>query len=104
MNGPGLTIGRGVAMEMARMAACDVPGAVRVARRGPGWRAWRAGSAVDIRIRTGRVQVRIHVIARPMQSLMMVASGVHSAVGATLERLLGLELRSIAVAVDAVGG
>ncbi len=104
MSGPALTVGRDVVTEMARMAAYEVPGVVRVARRGPGWRAWLAGPAVDVRIRAGRVQVRIHVIVRPAQSLTVVAAGVRSAVGATVERLLGLELGAITVVVDAVGG
>jgi uncharacterized alkaline shock family protein YloU len=104
MSGPALTVGRSVVTEMARMAAYEVPGVVRVGRRGPAWRAWLAGPAVGVRIRDGRVQVRIHVIARPAQSLAAVAAGVRSAVGATVERLLGLELGSITVVVDAVGG
>ena len=104
MNGPALTVGRSVVTEMARMAAYEVPGVVRVARRGPAWRAWLAGPAVGVRIRGGRVQVRIHVVVRPAQSLGTIAAGVRSAVGATVERLLGLEPGSITVVVDAVGG
>lgn len=99
-----LTVGRSVVTEMARMAAYEVPGVVRVGRRGPAWRAWIAGPAVGVRIRGGRVQVRIHVVARPAQSLAEVAAGVRLAVQATVERLLGLELGSITVVVDAVGG
>ena len=104
MSGPALTVGRGVVTEMARLAAYEVPGVVRVGRRGPVWRAWLAGPAVGVRIRRGRVQVRVHVVVRPAQPLPVVAAGVRSAVQATVERLLGLELGSITVVVDAVGG
>ena len=104
MSGLRLTVSRGVIVEMSRMSAYEVPGVVRVARRGPAWRAFIAGPAVGVRIRDGRVQVRVHVIARPARSLIHVASGVRSAVAATVERLLGLELGSVTVVVDAVGG
>lgn len=104
MTGLSLTVSRGVIVEMARLAAYEVPGVVRVARRGPAWRAWLAGPAVGVRIRDGRVQVRVHVIARPAQPLGRVAAGVRSAVAATVERLLGLELGTVTVVIDAVGG
>ncbi len=104
MTGLHLTVSRDVIVEMTRMAAYEVPGVVRVARRGPAWRAFLAGPAVGVRVRDGRVQVRVHVVARPAQSLIAVASGVRGAVAATMERLLGLELGSVTVVVDAVGG
>lgn len=104
MTGLSLSVSRGVIVEMSRLAAYEVPGVVRVARRGPAWRAWLAGPAIGVRVRGGRVQVRVHVIARPSQSLVQVAAGVRSAVAATVERLLGLELGSVTVVVDAVGG
>jgi hypothetical protein len=44
MSGPVLSVGRSVVTEMARMAALEVPGVVRVGRHGPAWRAWLEGS------------------------------------------------------------
>ena len=86
------------------MAALEVPGVVRVGRHGPAWRSWLAGPPVGVRIRHGRVHVRVHVVARPAHSLPEIAEGVRTAVAATVERLLGQELGSISVVIDAVGG
>jgi len=104
MSGPVLSVGRSVVIEMARMAAYEVPGVVRVGRHGPAWRAWLEGPPVGVRIRGGRVEIRVHVVARPAHSLQEIAAGVRSAVQATVERLLGMELGSISVVIDAVGG
>jgi uncharacterized alkaline shock family protein YloU len=104
MSGPQLSLGRGVVSEMTRRAAADVPGVIRVARRGPWWRAWLAGPAVSVRIRDGRVHLRVHVLARSGESLPAVGAAVRSAVGATVERLLGMQLGSVTVVVDGVGG
>jgi uncharacterized alkaline shock family protein YloU len=89
---------------MARLAARDVPGVVRVARRGPAWRAWLAGPAIEVRIRDGRVHLRVHLHVRTGQSLPAVAAAVRAAIRATVERLLRMQLGSITVVVDGVGG
>jgi uncharacterized alkaline shock family protein YloU len=104
MNGPSLSLGRGVVAEMARLAAAKVPGVIRVGRRGPAWRAWLAGPAVGVRIRDGRVHLRVHVHVRPGQPLPTVAAAVRAAIAATVERLLGMQLGSVTVVVDGVGG
>lgn len=102
MSGPILSVGRGVIVEMARLAAMEVPDVVRVARGG------RVGSglfgrSVSVRVRRDRVDVRIWVIARPAADLRALSAGVRGAVGAAVERLLGLELGSVTVVVDGVG-
>ncbi|MEZ0240078.1 MAG: Asp23/Gls24 family envelope stress response protein, partial [Chloroflexota bacterium] len=51
-----------------------------------------------------RVQVRVTVVARPGHALVPLTRQVRSAVGATIERLLGLQLDSVTVTVDGVGG
>jgi uncharacterized alkaline shock family protein YloU len=104
MTGPSLSLGRGVVAEMARLAAAGVPGVARVGRRGPRWRAWLAGPPVAVRIRDGHVHLRIHVQVRPGQSLPAVGGSVRAAVAATVERLLGMQLGSVTVVVDGVGG
>ena len=69
MNGPELTIGRGVIAELVRLAAFEVPGVARVGRGGPAWRRFLGGPAVSVRIRDDRVVVRLWVVARPGQPL-----------------------------------
>jgi len=103
MSGPSLTVGPGVISEMVRLAAFEVPGVAKVGRGGPPWRAL-GGRAVATRLRDGRVEVRLWIVARPGQPLGPLASQVRSAVAATIERLLGLELGGVTVLVDGVGG
>lgn len=103
MKDTGLIVGRRVIRETVRLAAVEVPGVLRVGRGGPPWRAWFAGSPVAIRLRGGRVDVRIAVVARPGQSLGTLATDVRGAVAAAVERLLGLELAGVTVLVDGVG-
>ena len=104
MSGPELTIGRGVIVEMVRLAAFEIPGVARVARGGPAWQAALAGSPVVTGISDDGVRVRVWVIARPGQNLVTLARDVRTAVGAAVERLLGLRLESVTVTVDGVGG
>ena len=104
MSGPELTVGRGVIAELVRLAAFEVPGVARVGRGGPAWLAWLAGPAVSVRIREDRVLVRLRVVARPGQALGPLAAQVRTAVAATVERFLGLDLGAVTVIVDGVGG
>jgi uncharacterized alkaline shock family protein YloU len=103
MSGPELTVGRGVIREMVRLAALEVPGVARVGRGGPPWRAL-TGRAVSARVRKDGVEVRVWIVARPGHPLVPLAAQVRSTVAATVERLLGLELRGVTVLVDGVGG
>jgi uncharacterized alkaline shock family protein YloU len=104
MSGPEVTVGKDVIVELVRHAAFEVPGVARVGRGGAAWRGWLGGPAVSVRIRHERVRVRIWVVARPGQPLVPLAAQVRSTVSATIERLLGLELGTITVLVDGVGG
>jgi len=103
MNGPELTVGRGVIAELVRLAAFEVPGVVRVGRGGPAWRRVMGGPAVSVRIRDERVAVRLWIVARPGQALVPLTTAVRSTVAATVERVLGLELETVTVLVDGVG-
>ena len=103
MNGPELTVGRGVIAELVRLAAFEVPGVVRVGRGGPAWRRVMGGPAVSVKIRDERVAVRLWVVARPGQALVPLTTAVRSTVAATVERVLGLELETVTVLVDGVG-
>lgn len=104
MNGPELTVGRGVIAELVRLAAFEVPGVARVGRGGAPWRRFVGGPAVSVRIRDERVVVRLWVVARPGQPLGALTAQVRATVAATVERLLGLELGAVTVLVDGVGG
>jgi uncharacterized alkaline shock family protein YloU len=104
VSGPDdLTVGRGVITEMVRLAALEVPGVVRVGRAGPPWRALLGGPAVSARVRDARVFVRLWIVARPGHALGPLTAQVRTAVGAAVERLLGLELGAVTVLVDGVG-
>jgi len=104
VSGPELTVGRGVIAELVRLAAFEVPGVVRVGRGGPPWRRIVGGPAVSVRIRDERVLVRLWVVARPGQALAPLTAQIRATVAATVERVLGLELGSVTVLVDGVGG
>ena len=104
MSGPELTVGPAVIDEMIRLAAYEVPGVARVSRGGPGWRSFLAGPAIDTRVSDHGVRVRLWIVARPGQPLVELASQVRAAVAAAVERLLGLQVESITVTVDGVGG
>jgi len=99
-----LTVGHGVIAQMARFAAFEVPGVQHVGRAGPPWRRLFLGPAVSARVSEGRVTVRVAIVARPGQALAPLADQVRAAVGASVERLLGLELEGVTVLVDGVGG
>ena len=102
MTGPILTVEKGVITEMVRLAAFEVPGVARVGRGGPRWRAL-TGPAVRARLHRDKVEVRLWIVARPGQPLVPLTTHVRSAVAATVERLLGLELGGVTVLVDGVG-
>jgi uncharacterized alkaline shock family protein YloU len=98
-----LSVGRGVIVEVARLAALEVPDVLRVARRGPRWRAALAGPPIMVRVRADGVVVRLRIIARPGADLAVTGRRVREAVGRAVERLLGLEVREVSVLVDGVG-
>jgi uncharacterized alkaline shock family protein YloU len=50
------------------------------------------------------VLVRLRIVARPGHALGPLTAQVRTAVGATVERLLGLDLGAVTVIVDGVGG
>ena len=104
MTGPELTVGRGVIAELVRLAAFEVPGVARVGRGGPLWRRIVGGPAVSVRIHDERVLVRLWVVARPGQALTPLTAQIRTAVAATVERVLGLQLGTVTVLVDGVGG
>ncbi len=99
-----LQVARRVVVAMVGRAALDVPGVARIGRAGPVWRAWFAGPAVRVRVRDGRVEARLWLVARPGQALGPLARDVREAVGATIERLLGLEAADVTILVDGSGG
>jgi uncharacterized alkaline shock family protein YloU len=101
---PELTVGQRVIAELVKLAAFEVPGVARVGYGGPTWRSWLGGPAVRIRVTDERVLVKLHVVARPGQALGPLSAQVRTAVGATIERMLGLELDAVTVIVDGVGG
>lgn len=103
MSGPSLSVGRGVIVEMARLAALEVPEVLRVGRSGPRWRAMLVGPPIRVRIRGDEVSLRLWLIARPGADLSTLGAGVRAAVGAAVERLLGLRLGSVNVVVDGIG-
>jgi len=99
-----LSVGRGVIVEVARLAALEIPDVLRVARRGPPWRAALAGPPIMVRVRKEGVELELRIIARPGADLAAAGRRVRNAVGLAVERLLGLEVRSVTVLVDGVGG
>ncbi|HET9851775.1 MAG TPA: Asp23/Gls24 family envelope stress response protein [Candidatus Limnocylindrales bacterium] len=98
-----LTVGRGVIVEVARLAALEIPEVLQVARRGPPWRAALAGPPVMVRLRREGVELELRIIARPGADLVQAGRQVREAVGRAVERLLGLQVRSVTVLVDGVG-
>ena len=104
MSGPELSVGRGVIAELVKSAAFEVPGVARVGHGGSTWRGWLAGPAVRVRVDDERVRVRLRIVARPGHALGPLTAQVRTAVGATIERLLGLDLGTVTVIVDGVGG
>ena len=97
-----LAVSHSVIVEMVRGAALEVPGVLRVGRGSP--LAWLAGSPVRVRVSDGRVSVRVWIVARPGHALRPLAAQVRQAVGATIERLLGLDPGEVTVVIDGVGG
>lgn len=100
---PELTVGQRVIAELVKLAAFEVPGVARVGYGGPTWRSWLGAPAVRIRVTDERVLVKLHIVARPGQALGPLSAQVRTAVAATIERLLGLELDAVTVIVDGVG-
>ena len=83
-----LSVGRSVIVEVARLAALEVPDVLRVARRGPRWRAALAGPPITVRVRADGVIVRLRIIARPAPTCRD-GRLVRDAVGRAVERMLG---------------
>jgi uncharacterized alkaline shock family protein YloU len=104
VSGHELTVGPSVIRELVGLAALEVPGVARVGRGGAAWRRLLGGRAVRVRVRDDGVTVRIWIVARPGQAIGPLTGQVRSAVAATVERLLGLDLRAVTVLVDGVGG
>jgi uncharacterized alkaline shock family protein YloU len=101
---PGLSVGRSVIVEVARLAALEVPQVLRVARRGPRWRAALAGPPIMVRVRADGVTVKLRIIARPGADLADTGRRVRDAVGRAVELLLGLRVIEVSVLIDGVGG
>ena len=99
-----LTVGQAVIAEVVRQTALEIPEVLKVARRGPPWRAALAGPAVSVLVRTEGVELELRIIARPGADLVAAGRNVRNAVGLAVERLLGLQVRSVTVVVDGVGG
>lgn len=99
-----LTVGQAVIAEVVRQTALEIPEVLKVARRGPPWRAALAGPAVSVRVRAEGVELELRIIARPGADLVAAGRNVRNAVGLAVERLLGLQVRSVTVLVDGVGG
>jgi uncharacterized alkaline shock family protein YloU len=104
VTGPVLTVGKGVIRELVKSAAFEVPGVARVGHGGPRWRGVLSGPPVKVRVVDDRVLVRLRIVARPGQPLGPLTAQVRTAVAATVERLLGLDLGAVTVIVDGVGG
>ncbi|MEX1173342.1 MAG: Asp23/Gls24 family envelope stress response protein [Chloroflexota bacterium] len=105
--GPELTVGRNVIAQLVPLAAFEVPGVARVGHGGPPWRAWLAGLVnppVKVRVHDGQVIVRLRIVARPGHAIGPLTAHVRTAVAATVERFLGLDLGAVTVIVDGVGG
>jgi uncharacterized alkaline shock family protein YloU len=98
-----LSVGRSVIVEVARLAALEVPDVLRVGRRGPPWRAALAGPPIMVRVRAGGVIVRLRIIARPGADLAATGRSVRDAVGRAVERLLGVHVEEVSVLIDGVG-
>ena len=99
-----LSVGRGVIVEVVRLAALETPQVLRVGRRGPPWRAALAGPPISVRVGSDGVDVKLRIIARPGADLALATAHVRDAVGRAVERLLGLRVREVTVLVDGVGG
>ncbi len=104
MTGRRLDVTSDVVEDMVRLAAEEVPGVLRLGRGGSRPRRALAGPPVAVRLREGRADVRVTLIARPGHSLVDVTGEVRAVVASALERLLGLEAGSVTVVVDGVGG
>jgi uncharacterized alkaline shock family protein YloU len=104
VTGPELSVGKGVIAEMVTLAAFEVPGVARVGRRGPAWRSAVSGPAVTASVSDAGVRVQVWLVARPGHALVPLTRHVRSVIAATVERLLGLQLESVTVTVDGVGG
>ena len=102
MSGPDLNVARRVIVEIVRAAAVEAPGVLRVARGGR-WSGWFGRPAIRVRLVDGAVEARVWLIARPGQALVPLAADVRAAVGAAIERVLGLDARDVTVIVDGVG-
>jgi uncharacterized alkaline shock family protein YloU len=100
---PDLSVGRSVIVEVARLAALEVPDVLRVARRGPPWRAALAGPPIVVRVKAEGVVVRLRIIARPGADLAVTGRRVRDAVGRAVSRLLGLHVQEVSVLIDGVG-
>ena len=98
-----LSVGHGVIVKVVRLAALEIPEVLRVARRGPPWRAALAGPPIAVRVRKEGVELELRIIARPGADLASAGRRVRDAVGLAVERLLGLDVRSVTVLIDGVG-
>ena len=103
MSGPDLKVGRGVIVEVARLAALEVPEVLRIGRGGPSWRRFLGGPPIAVKVRDSVVDVRVWFIARPGADLVATAERVRTTVAAAMERLLGLSPGTVTVYVDGVG-
>jgi uncharacterized alkaline shock family protein YloU len=103
VSGPDLKVGKRVIVEVARLAALEVPAVLRIGRGGPAWRRLLSGPPIVVNVRDTVVDVRVWFIARPGSDLVATTERVRTTVGAAMERLLGLDLGTVTAVVDGVG-
>lgn len=99
-------IARRVLRTVVEQAALGVPGVARLAAYSAGWRPVlgrplpQHGVALDVH--GERVSVDLYLIVAPGASFVAVGTAVQEAVGAAVERILGMTARDINVYIQDV--
>ena len=99
-------IARRVLRTVVERAALGVPGVVHMANGGESW--WRRLTrdwpehGVGLSLRGVSVRLALYLIAEPGVNLVDVGTAVQEAVGAAVERILGLEIGEINVYIQDV--
>lgn len=99
-------IARRVLRTVVEQAALGVSGVARMAAMKSGWPR-RLGRplpqhGVGLAVRAGVVAVDLYLVVTPGASMVQVGSGVQEAVGAAIERILGMDVGAINVYIQDV--
>jgi uncharacterized alkaline shock family protein YloU len=97
-----VTVEPEVLETIARLAALEIPGVVRIAEKDVDRFLGLTGKSVVVLVRDGRVTVDLHIIAGPDISLLRLGQTVQYEVTRAVQQMIGMPVDAVNVHIEDV--